>query len=104
MASTNSSSAKTDETPATRRSQHVAVDEKELTPEDVLPSPPYTVLSEREKISNIILCSAVTFLSPVAANMYYPALGPLARDMNVSQSTINLTITVFKVIRDFHCS
>ncbi|KAI9034970.1 putative MFS multidrug transporter [Aspergillus affinis] len=98
----DTSSAKTDGVSVTRLPQHVAVDPKKATPDDASiqsPTPPYSVMSESEKIFTIVLCSAVNFLSPVAGNMYYPALGPLARDMNVSKSTMNLTITVFKVVQ-----
>ena len=62
-----------------------------------LPQPLYSILSEKEKIFTICTCSMVTFLAPVAAHIYFPALGPLARDMHVSSSKISLTITSFKV-------
>ncbi|KAL4889906.1 MFS general substrate transporter [Aspergillus ambiguus] len=62
---------------------------------------PYSILTEREKIYNILLCSLVNFLCPVANNIYYPALGPLSRAMHVSRTEINLTITIFKVVQAF---
>ncbi|OGM40571.1 hypothetical protein ABOM_011056 [Aspergillus bombycis] len=63
------------------------------------PQPLYSILSEKEKIFTVCTCSMVTFLAPVAANMYFPALGPLARDMHVSSSKISLTITSFKIVQ-----
>ncbi|KNG80236.1 hypothetical protein ANOM_011379 [Aspergillus nomiae NRRL 13137] len=62
------------------------------------PQPLFSILSEKEKIFTICTCSMVTFLAPVAASMYFPALGPLARDMHVSSSKISLTITSFKIV------
>ncbi|PKY02810.1 putative MFS multidrug transporter [Aspergillus campestris IBT 28561] len=59
---------------------------------------PYTVLSEREKRFFIAVVSTVNFLGPVTATIYYPALGPLARELNVSESHINLTITFYLII------
>lgn len=58
---------------------------------------PYTVLSEREKRFFIAVVSTVNFLGPVTATIYYPALGPLARELNVCESQINLTITFYLV-------
>lgn len=58
---------------------------------------PYTILSEREKRFFIAVVSTVNFLGPVTATIYYPALGPLARELSVSESHINLTITFYLV-------
>lgn len=57
----------------------------------------YTVLSEKEKLVAITIASLVTFLSPVSSCIYFPSLGPLSRDLNVSTSQINLTITAYMV-------
>ncbi|KAE8152783.1 major facilitator superfamily domain-containing protein [Aspergillus avenaceus] len=65
---------------------------------DEQPQTPYSVLSERERIFTICISSMTTFLTPVAANMYLTALGPLARDMHVSDYKISLTITIFKIV------
>jgi hypothetical protein len=59
--------------------------------------PLYCILSEKEKIFTICACSLVTFLGPIMASMYLPALGSMARDMHVPTSKINLTITAYKV-------
>ncbi|KAL4782803.1 hypothetical protein BJX76DRAFT_358617 [Aspergillus varians] len=53
---------------------------------------PYSTLSERKKIFTVCISSMVTFLTPIAAAMYLPALGPLTTDMNVSSYEITLTI------------
>lgn len=67
---------------------------------DELPSTilyPYTILSEGKKVLTLLIASLAAFLSPVSANIYYPALNPLSEDLNVSMSMINLTITSFMV-------
>ena len=60
-------------------------------------SSPFTILSERHKKWTITITSLVTFVSPVSANIYYPALNEMARELHVSSSDINLTITAFMV-------
>lgn len=61
------------------------------------PDAPFTILSETRKRWTITIASLVTFVSPVSANIYYPALNPLAHDLHVSSEDITLTITVFMV-------
>jgi len=74
------------------------VQQKCLPPKETEPRmPPYTMLTEKEKIFAIIIASFPAFISPVSASIYYPALNSLARDLNVTVSTINLTITVYMV-------
>lgn len=57
----------------------------------------HSVFSERQKKFSIAITSLVSFLAPVSESIYYPALGPLAEDLHVSRSDINLTITAFMV-------
>ncbi|KAF9886112.1 hypothetical protein FE257_012047 [Aspergillus nanangensis] len=92
-------SIKTEPTPDPEKTQHVEA--RQDNDDETEPEALYSILPERQKILTIVICSVITFLSPVAANMYYPALGPLARDLHVSQSKINLTITSFKIIQAF---
>lgn len=63
------------------------------------PPPPsvYTILSEREKVFTLLIATSVNFLGPASANIYFPALGEMAKDLNVSDSQINLTITSYMV-------
>ncbi len=58
---------------------------------------PYTILPESEKIFTIILVSFAALISPMSSGIYYPALNSLAASLDVSPSTINLTITVYMV-------
>jgi len=61
------------------------------------PEPPYTILTEKQKIFTIIMASFAAFISPVSSSIYYPALNSLSRDLHVSVSKINLSITVYMV-------
>jgi hypothetical protein len=57
----------------------------------------YCILSEREKIFSIVISSLFNFLGPLTANIYYPALGSLSRELHSSPTKINLTITAYMV-------
>ena len=39
------------------------------------------------------------FFSPLSANIYFPALNPLARDLHVSNELINLSLTSYMVLQ-----
>ncbi len=43
------------------------------------------------------MASWAGFFSPVSGQIYFPALNPLARDLHVSASLINLTLTSYMV-------
>lgn len=78
--------------------------EKSKKPEEVAPEPPYSILSEPRKKITIVIASFAAFISPVSGNIYYPSLGALANNYHVSNSTINLTVTVYMVSRNpKHC-
>lgn len=61
---------------------------------------PYCILPERRKIAVILTASFMGMVSPMSAGIYYPALPALARDMQVSNSLINLSITTYLVCPD----
>jgi multidrug resistance protein len=61
--------------------------------------PPYTIFTRSEKILIVGLGSMATFLSPVTANIYYPAIPILSQDLKVSNNLINLTITVYLIFQ-----
>ncbi|KAE8412354.1 major facilitator superfamily domain-containing protein [Aspergillus pseudocaelatus] len=60
---------------------------------------PYCSLSERRKISVMLIASFSGIISPISASIYYPALPTLAKDMNVSISLINLTIMTYLILQ-----
>jgi hypothetical protein len=87
--------------PAIQKPSHEKTREQETKtqqePETTKNQPPHTILTEKEKIFTIIVASFAAFISPVSAAIYFPALPSLSRDLHVSISTINLTITVYMV-------
>ncbi|KAJ6001524.1 hypothetical protein N7522_006751 [Penicillium canescens] len=54
-----------------------------------------SIFSRPKKIAIIILVSAMTFIGPMGAGIYYPSLAPLAKDLHVSPSQISLTLTAY---------
>src|SRR5882724_11951853 len=73
--------------------------EKAPTQEVSSEEPPYTILRNGEKIFTIILASFAAFISPVSSSIYFPALNPLAKDLNVTPSAINVSITTYIVVQ-----
>jgi hypothetical protein len=58
---------------------------------------PYTTLNATQKRLVIIMTALGACFSPLAGNIYYPALNTLAQDLNVSNTLINLTLTSYMV-------
>lgn len=58
---------------------------------------PYCILPECEKIFIILLVSFAAIISPISSSIYFPALNNIAKDLNVSISLINITITTYLV-------
>ncbi|KAJ5949760.1 hypothetical protein N7454_001344 [Penicillium verhagenii] len=65
------------------------------SPSDV----PYSVLPPGEKALVIIAGSFAALISPLSSSIYLPAMTCLARDMDVSVSLINLTITTYLIFQ-----
>ncbi|KAI4865873.1 MFS general substrate transporter [Hypoxylon rubiginosum] len=63
------------------------------------PEPPYSVYSHREKASMILLVSFAAIISPLSGAVYLPILPSLARDLDISTSLINLTVTTYLVLQ-----
>lgn len=59
--------------------------------------PPYTIFSKRTRIFIVFMVAVSALISPFAATLYYPALNPLAEQLKVSSSKINLSITTYMV-------
>lgn len=60
---------------------------------------PFSVFTPRQKRFIVVMASWAGFFSPVSANIYLPALNPLAADLNVSNSLINLTLTSYMIFQ-----
>ena len=58
---------------------------------------PYSTFTKSQKRWIILLIAMAGFFSPLSANIYFPAINYLARDLSVSLELINLTITAYLV-------
>jgi hypothetical protein len=61
--------------------------------------PMYTVFTRRQKHFIVFMSGLGGFFSPLSANTYLPSLPVLARELHVSISLINLTITAFMIFQ-----
>ncbi|KAL6249533.1 hypothetical protein RBB50_003386 [Rhinocladiella similis] len=61
--------------------------------------PVYSVFSKNQKRFIVFIASWAGFFSPVSGQIYFPALVPLARDLHVSDSLINLTLTSYMIFQ-----
>ncbi|KGO76012.1 Major facilitator superfamily domain, general substrate transporter [Penicillium italicum] len=63
---------------------------------------PYSVFTLTQKRLIILTAALASSFSPLSANIYYPALNSIAKDLRVSSSQINLTITTYmtKLVAD----
>jgi hypothetical protein len=58
---------------------------------------PYSVFTPTQKRLIILTAALASSFSPLSANIYYPALNSISKDLRVSPSQINLTITTYMV-------
>ncbi|KAI1385401.1 MFS general substrate transporter [Hypoxylon trugodes] len=61
--------------------------------------PPYSVFSHREKATMILIASFTAVISPLSGAIYLPAIPSIARDLSISTSLVNLTVTTYLVLQ-----
>ncbi|KAI1185287.1 chloramphenicol resistance protein [Nemania serpens] len=61
--------------------------------------PPYSVFSPGMKRWIVGMNCIAAFMSPITANIYFPALPTLARDLGVSLDQINITLTTYMIFQ-----
>jgi multidrug resistance protein len=61
--------------------------------------PPYSLFNTGEKRWIVLVASVASFISPVSASIYFPALNSLSRDYQVSATLINLSITMYMIFQ-----
>ncbi|KAF4950395.1 hypothetical protein FGADI_8214 [Fusarium gaditjirri] len=61
--------------------------------------PAYSVFSKNTKRWILALVTAASFVSPMTANIYFPAIPPIAEDLNISVSLVNLTLTSYMIFQ-----
>ena len=59
----------------------------------------YSVFSHRTKQYIVFMTAWAGFFSPLSANIYFPALNVLARDLHVSNQQMNLTVTTYMIFQ-----
>ncbi|KAK2627302.1 hypothetical protein QTJ16_003268 [Diplocarpon rosae] len=64
-----------------------------------LPEPPYHVFSLARKKQLVYIVSLAGLFSPLSSNIYFPALGNIAKDLNISLSMVSLTVTVYMIVQ-----
>ena len=57
----------------------------------------FSVYNRWQKRAMIVAVSLFALLSTMAGSMYYPALPTVAKDLGVTTSQINLSVTTFMV-------
>ncbi|KAK3693414.1 major facilitator superfamily domain-containing protein [Podospora appendiculata] len=68
------------------------------TPSDPGP-PPYHVFTTRQKWQLVYIVSLAGLFSPLSSNIYFPALGAIATELNTSISLVALTVTIYMVVQ-----
>ena len=58
---------------------------------------PYCVLREREKTFFMLTSSFAALVSPLSSSIYFPSMNTIAKDLNVSITLMNLTVTMYQV-------
>jgi hypothetical protein len=58
---------------------------------------PYSAFSHNEKKITIICAGLCAFFSPISGQIYFPSLTVIASDLKVSDTLVNLTITIYLV-------
>ncbi|CZR59404.1 related to dityrosine transporter [Phialocephala subalpina] len=76
-----------------------STEEDNTTSEEPPLETPYTIFNRKEKLVLVTLCTIASLLSPLTANIYYPAILDLSHEFHVSTNLINLTITVYLVFQ-----
>ncbi|RDW62641.1 hypothetical protein BP5796_10943 [Coleophoma crateriformis] len=60
---------------------------------------PYSTFTSWEKKFIVLTATLAAFFSPLSAQIYFPALSTMAKDLNVSASKINLTMTTYMILQ-----
>ncbi|KAM5348188.1 hypothetical protein ACJ41O_008012 [Fusarium nematophilum] len=61
--------------------------------------PAYSAFSKKTRRWVLGLATVASFVSPLTANIYFPALNPISEDLDVSTSLINITLTSYMILQ-----
>ncbi|KAF4450262.1 putative dityrosine transporter [Fusarium austroafricanum] len=73
--------------------------EKQPNSEIEQPDSPYSSFSLWEKRCIVLAAASTALFSPMTAQIYFPALPAIAKDLGVSISQINLTVTTYMIFQ-----
>ncbi|KAI0532285.1 major facilitator superfamily domain-containing protein [Xylaria digitata] len=59
----------------------------------------YSIFTTTEKRAIVLAAAAGAFFSPLSAQIYFPALDTLSRDLGISVTEVNLTITTYMIVQ-----
>ncbi|KAL2013539.1 hypothetical protein VTN00DRAFT_1064 [Thermoascus crustaceus] len=85
--------------PATSQTITEKADESKDVESQAPPPPPYHVFNHARKRQMVYIVSVAALFSPLSSNIYFPALGRISRDLDVSMSLATLTITVYMIVQ-----
>nr|QFR37079.1 MFS transporter [Cyberlindnera americana] len=57
--------------------------------------PPYTVYSRTEKYILVLLAASICCWSTIGSPIYYPALGTIEKEFNISEELVNISVVVY---------
>lgn len=72
---------------------------EESTPLLQKPVESYSSFSTTQKSFIIFTAAFASTFSPLSSNIYYPVINSIARDLGVTATMMNLTITIYMVSR-----
>lgn len=57
----------------------------------------YTAFRSHQKLIIVVTAALASVFSPLSANIYFPALQSIKKDLDVTENMLNLTITSYMV-------
>ncbi|KAI0508846.1 major facilitator superfamily domain-containing protein [Xylaria bambusicola] len=81
------------------KSTEGAADEEPPTEMPVPSGKKYSVFTTFEKRAIVLGAAAGAFFSPLSAQIYFPALETLSRDLHISITEVNLTVTTYMIVQ-----
>lgn len=60
---------------------------------------PYSRFTRRDKLLLVVQCAAIGFFSTVASSIYYPVLGVIEKEFNVTEEKVNLTVVAYFIFQ-----
>ncbi|KAI9487739.1 MAG: major facilitator superfamily domain-containing protein [Benjaminiella poitrasii] len=60
---------------------------------------PYSIFSKHTKLLIVVICCFTGIVSPLSANIYFPALDAIQKDLNTTTELVNLTVTVYMIFQ-----